>query len=301
MSEHSSIKITASYPPPKHLLRDLGISITFKGREQASLRAPVGPEVRGVDGAIRPGVLATLTDVLAGSLTIRAIYPDWIATSDLSLFSTRAFVQGTLVARGTLLRAGRTRVFIETEIFEESEGATASAKGMFSDAGIGGQGPAPIGYGIVTVARIPQEGQTMPAGLDEEAGSTLTFTAEGSGLKKPILEQIGLKVLDARAGVVEVELLDYLKNSFGALQGGTVSILAEVAGECAGQAVSSKPLLTRNLRIQYLSQGRVGPFRTRARVLYESGDSVLTRVEVVDCGDDNRLVAIALNTSAGPS
>jgi acyl-coenzyme A thioesterase PaaI-like protein len=331
------MEIAGSYPPPKHLLRDLGISLTFKGRDRAILRAPAVPEIRGADGAIGLGVLATLVDVLGGSLAVRAIYPDWIATSDLSLYSTGRAVRRNLVAAGSVLRVGRARVLIEADLYEEPEGGpgteetegrqrtdqTEGWEGMEAREGLrkngapeGARGSrekvggarteepaasregARIGYATITLARIPREGETIPVELDDEAETTFTFGGEGTGLGRSLLEEVGVRVLDGRAGIVEVALCDYLANSFRALQGGVVAILAEVAGESASRAAAGKAFVTRALQIQYLSQGRVGPFRTKTRLLHHSRASALSRVEILDMGDRERLIAVGLNTTA---
>jgi acyl-coenzyme A thioesterase PaaI-like protein len=58
------------------------------------------------------------------------------------------------------------------------------------------------------------------------------------------------------------------------------------------------PLVTQDLSIYYLSQGKVGPFITNATVIRGKSDIITTRVEVRDSGANNRLLAIGLNTAA---
>jgi len=103
--------------------------------------------------------------------------------------------------------------------------------------------------------------------------------------------------VDEVAGVVELEMSDYVLNSFRALQGGAVALLADVAGEQVARACSGNALATSDLAIHYLAQGKVGPFRTRVTVVRTISDTTLTRVEVIDTGADDRLLAIAMNTA----
>jgi uncharacterized protein (TIGR00369 family) len=92
-------------------------------------------------------------------------------------------------------------------------------------------------------------------------------------------------------------MTDYVRNSFGAIQGGIVALLADVAGQCAARAATGQPLITKDMTIHYLSQGKVGPFRTRARMLRKTSDTALTRVEVVDRGANDRLLMVGMNTA----
>ena len=91
----------------------------------------------------------------------------------------------------------------------------------------------------------------------------------------------------------EVALTDYVRNTYSALQGGLSGVLAETA--CCGiaECLLGRRPSTRDLRIRYLSQGRVGPFETETEVLRQNPKDVLARVRIVDRGAENRLVALA--------
>ncbi|MDQ2678329.1 MAG: hypothetical protein M3Y51_06255, partial [Actinomycetota bacterium] len=79
------------YPPAVHVLRDLGLEVevlderTTRGR----LAARVAGDGDGLgddrDPVVPFGVLATAVDVLGGAVCGRAIAPDWMATSVMSL------------------------------------------------------------------------------------------------------------------------------------------------------------------------------------------------------------------------
>jgi uncharacterized protein (TIGR00369 family) len=133
--------------------------------------------------------------------------------------------------------------------------------------------------------------------INEGSAELFHFADEGSGLTRPYLDEVGVRVLDEEAGVVEVNMSDYIRNSFRSLQGGIVAILADVAGQYAARTATGKPLITSDLLIYYVSQGKVGPFRTKAEVLRKKDSTALTRIEVIDSGADDRLLTVAMNTA----
>jgi acyl-coenzyme A thioesterase PaaI-like protein len=61
----------------------------------------------------------------------------------------------------------------------------------------------------------------------------------------------------------------------------------ELAAERAG---SGRPVA--DLSVRYLAPGRKGPFRAQAVLLRDSGSAALARVELLDRGQDDALVAI---------
>ncbi|MCP4567629.1 MAG: hypothetical protein GY841_08625, partial [FCB group bacterium] len=69
------------------------------------------------------------------------------------------------------------------------------------------------------------------------------------------------------------------------------------AGQLAARKATGKRLTTSDLNIHYLSQGETGPFRTRTKILRQKDSTVLTRVELIDQGADNRLLAVVMNTA----
>jgi uncharacterized protein (TIGR00369 family) len=222
------------------------------------------PEICTDRGGVHVGVVATLVDVLGASLAIRAIYPDWIATANLSIYTTRPAISGTVVASGTVIRAGQSINVIDVDISEELSSSTHPSTS--------------IGSAIMTFSRLPRRKDTIEVEADSVSG--VTFTLEGSGLSRRYLDEVGLQILDDRA-----------------IQGGIVALLADVAGQCAARAATGQRLITKDLTIHYLSQGKVGPFRTRARVLRKTSDTVLSRVEVVDRGANDRLLMVGMNTA----
>jgi uncharacterized protein (TIGR00369 family) len=273
--------ITNDYPPLHHMLRDLLISVEFPDSARCIVRAPVVPELCTDRGGVHVGVLATLMDVLGASLAIRAVYPDWIATAGLSIYTTRPATLGTIVASATVIRAGQTMNVIDVDISAESSSSTRPGTS--------------VGCAIINFSRLPRKKDTLEVKIDSV--NSTTFAIEGSGLHRHYLDEVGLQILDSRAGIVEIKMNDYIRNSFNAIQGGITALLVDIAGQCSARAITGQPLTTKDMSMHYLSQGKVGPFRTRAKVLRKTNDTALTRVEVFDTGVNDRLLMVGMNTA----
>ncbi|MBE0480114.1 MAG: PaaI family thioesterase [Dehalococcoidia bacterium] len=278
-NENWASDVTIGYPPLRHILRDLRMSVEFQG-DRCVGRVPIVPEVCTDRGGVQVGVLATLVDTAGGALAIRNIYPDWLATASLSVYMSEKTASGTLVANGGIVREGRNVVVVEVDILEENA------------AGDGRQ----TGSAVMTLVRLPRR---QDAGMiAEESAGGVTSRMPGTRLSASYLEMVRVRIVDPASGALELEMHEYIRNSFGVLHGGIVALLGDQAGEQAARAVTGKPLTTRDLTVHYLSQGKVGPFRTRARVLRATPDTVLSRVEAVDAGAGDRLVCVAMNTAA---
>ena len=275
------------YPPQHHFFRDLRLCLTFQGQGRAVMRAPVVPEILTPDGSLQVGAAAAMIDVLAGALTARAVYPDWMATASLSVHLAGRPTLDVIAATGKVIRAGRTMAITDVDIGEEggdSGGLTNS-----------------IGTGLITFSRRPGTKNSSAFDPDLEVSETVDFGIEGSGLKESFRDAAGVRVLDEAAGVVELDLCEYVRNSVRVLQGGMIAVLAEAAGEMAAGTATGKPMASKDLAIQYLSQGKKGPFRTRTRVIRTTDNTALTRVEVIDLGMEDRLIALVMNTAVANS
>ena len=92
-------------------------------------------------------------------------------------------------------------------------------------------------------------------------------TAE-SHLARPLLEELGVEVRDARARRRSTcRSSSWSRNSMGAMQGGVVATVAEVAAETALRAATGEPLVVSDLYVTYLGFGKVGPVRSTVDVL----------------------------------
>lgn len=272
-----------AYPPRDHILRDLNIVLEYRGKEGSTAGISVVPAVCSDRGTVQVGVLGTVIDLLGGILAAKAVYPDWIATAHLSLYSTERARTGTVTAVGSVVRVGRAAVVIEAEILagRTQPGGTATS----------------IGSAVATFSRLPRRDGNLDLGRDDGSHQAVTFGAEGPGPSQHLLDKASLRVLNEAAGVVELDMSEYVRNSFGALQGGMVALMADAAGQHAARTIAGKPVITADLAIHYLSQGKSGPFYTRAKVLRATEDGVLTRVEIRDRGADDLLMTVATNTA----
>jgi len=268
-----------TYPPDEHMLRDLGLWI-----ERAAGTSRVGfevvPEMHDDRGHLRAGILGILIDAAGGELAVSAARPGWVATSDLVYHVLRPVSGGVVEARPSLLRETRSTLVLEVDVACDS---------------------GPVGLATMTFARLEARGevQRMGAGRDEPRTD---FALASSRLRRPFLDAIGARLVDRDAGVVELPLSPYVGNSLGALQGGAVATLIDVAAEEAARSVSGEPMVSADLAINYLSLGRSGPIRTRTRVLRRTPSGVLVRVELRDAGAGDRLLTVGtVGTANGRS
>jgi len=269
---------TAPYPPARHVLRDLDIEMESRPDGTASAWLPVVPALASPWGGPMAGVLATLVDMVAGGLAVRAATPDWIATADLSLTLTRPPAGPEIEARGQVVRKGRTTLVVEVHLLD--------APGQ----GQPGSGP-PVALSIVSFSVLPRR-DTTPI-VDPEAFGRSRFGGAHGRLDRHIIEAIGMEVVDAPGGRVSLPLADYVRNSFGAMQGGMMALLGDAAGALAvAGALGVDAAATVDLHVAYLALGKIGPIVSTASVTacdQVRGDAT---VRLLDSGPDGRLTTV---------
>lgn len=252
------------FPPREHLGRELRLTHRMPRRGAIELTAPVVPEILDPDGTVQREVLATLLDEATGFVAVFSSLPDWASTAALALRVPFAPIEpaGTLRVEAEVVKAGKRLVFVESTV--RWDGApdrpvVALATGEF--------------------ARVGRAGHNAAMELPEpDPDAVVSMALEGSRLPVSFRRRLGVDVLDAAGGVVAAPLVDYVRNSSGILHGGVVGALAIAAVEAAsGHRVV-------DVTLQYLSPGRVGPFRTRAERLPTDGAGPLWRAEVLDAG-----------------
>jgi uncharacterized protein (TIGR00369 family) len=263
--------MSTTYPPDRHLLRDLRLSFEHVDERTSRAWMPVVPELTAGDGSARAGALATLVDVIGGGLAARAAQPDWIATADLSLHLTGAAASGSAEARGRVAHAGRTTVVIEV--------------GLFDDRG------AEIGLATMSFARLPRRVENPDLSDSMTAGPS-SMALPSSGLQASLLDEIGVEVVDAGSGIVESPVRDWSRNSLGSMQGGAVAVVVDAAAEAVSAAANAGTVVVCDLQLSYLALARVGPVRTRVEVLDARPGVVVTHVELIDTGSDDRVTTI---------
>jgi uncharacterized protein (TIGR00369 family) len=275
------------YPPTRHFLSELGMEAEVLSEASAKVRMRVTSHVVGADGGVRAGVLATLVDVVGGSAALRALSPDWLATADLTLQVLRPAVGPIVEARASVLRKGRTTLVVESLVFNVAEDG--------SDI-VGDDGTAtPVAWSTMTFAVLPASSNVSTRQVSSDLPDRWSFT--GAGLDMSVLDTLPITVIDAGQGRVSLSARQYLFNSFGAVQGGVMALLAEVAATemlDAARGSDALPVVVTDLQVVYLALGRVGPIVSRSRLLDvgsgTSGGSVV--VDLLDQGADGRLTTV---------
>lgn len=264
-----------TYPPEHHLLRDLRFTFEHDtdGRESRAWM-PVVDELCTDQGHARAGALATLVDVIGGGLAASAAAPDWIATADLTLHLARGAPAGsTVTAHGRVLRKGRTTVVMDVHLLDDRERA--------------------LGIATMSFSVLPRRDSNPTMDLVRGTGPA-TMANDDSRMRAPIPEALGIEVRDPARGELDAPITDWTRNSMGAMQGGVVAMVVELAAETALRSATGDPsLVIADLELSYLGFGRVGPIRSHVDVL--GPDSA--HVELVDVGADPRRMTLARATA----
>lgn len=260
------------YPPARHVLRDLRLTVEHHPDHTVRAWIPIDEHLATASGAPHPGALATLVDAVGGGLAAAVARPDWIATADLTLHTLGRTGTNEVRARGKVLRRGRTTVVIEVSLADEHE--------------------RPLGLATMSFAVLARrDGNPVIDPVD--AVQRTSMAVAGSGFDRPLEERAGLRVLDASAGVVELGSSDYVRNSLGAVQGGMMAMAASTAAQHALTAACGEPVETVDLQVTYLALAKVGPVRSRARVLDAAPAFGSAHVQLADAGADDRVTTLA--------
>jgi uncharacterized protein (TIGR00369 family) len=267
------------YPPAQHILRDLQLTVEHRPDGTSTGWMPVTPFICNASGSPRAGVMAILVDVVGGGLAAVAARPDWIATADLTLHLTPHPVSGEIEAVGHVVRQGRTTVVLEVSLRD--------------------RGGSSLGLATMSFAVLPRrEGNLSVDQVDRV--NRLTMAMPGSGLVAPFHDRVELTVIEAALGTIELPLSDYVVNSLGSIQGGMMAAAADAAGEQALRGACGAPVETVDMQITYLALAKVGPVRTRARVLSSTSTFGTAHVEIFDTGGADRLTTLATVVAARP-
>jgi uncharacterized protein (TIGR00369 family) len=263
-----------AYPPEHHLLRDLALDVQHHNDGSSAAWLRVVPELFDDTGAVRAGVIATMVDMIGGGLAAQAAAPNWIATADLTLHLVRSVTGGTIEATARVLRAGRTTVVIEVALRGHD---TA------------------VGTATMTFSVLPRRDDNPVITFAADTPRT-TLVLPGSGFRAPVLDALDVTVVDAAAGVVDVPVTDYSRNSLGALQGGVVAIAIDAAAEHALRAACGTPVRVADMQLTYLALVR-GTLRTTTEVVHASPSFGSALVDVVDIGGESRRTTTARVTA----
>jgi uncharacterized protein (TIGR00369 family) len=275
----------STYPPEHHVLRDLRYETERLAPGHVRGVAPVQPGVRAGDGSLRASVIAMTVDVAAAAVAIVAASPDWSATADLAYWGMRPVRTGPLVCDARLVRAGSGSIVVEVDV-ADAEGDTDLLRP-------GGHTPA--GRARLTFSRIPASASLASGRLDRTGEPTPRrgIHRPDTIMDEPLFARCGIELVDPAAGVVQCPRADYIRNSFGTINGGVIGVIAEAAAEPAARHATGEPLVARDLHVHYLAQTKVGPARTSCRVLRAGPDHALVEVRIVDEGNHNTVLALA--------
>jgi uncharacterized protein (TIGR00369 family) len=111
-----------------------------------------------------------------------------------------------------------------------------------------------------------------------------------------LLTLMGMRrVEDPEAGpCLEMDLRPEVVNPHGSLHGGLLATLIECgAAGCAVRAAGTENIVAVDLSVRFLTTVRSGPARVLARILRQGRGNLVVQADVVDMGDDRRLVATA--------
>lgn len=228
--------------------------------------APYPPICR--HGVLRAAIVAAAVDLVGSLFTREQAGTDVLFTTDLSLRMPHAGTPASLLARGRVLRSGRTGVTTGVELFA---------------------GDSLWAYGETSFARQPRAaGSAVTA-----AEIALPSVFESHPLGRPLDVEVGVEVRDAARGEVELVLRPAVLNGEGTLQGALVALLVERAAESLAEHALGAPQRIAELDLRYLSTAKIGPVRSRASFV-GTPEAGMIRVELCDVGRDERLTATAL-------
>ncbi len=280
--------VPTGYPPEHHILRDLNLETETFSESTAHARLRVNPYIVDDAGGVRIGVLAILVDAVGGALAARAVLPDWMATADLTIQSMAPALGPIVEARASVLRKGKTTLVVEAGVYCVGDSEEMS----------NGEATGPVAWATMTFAILP--GRSSMSTINFPTGAASRWAMTGGEFDQPVVDALGISVVDAAEGRLSMPVVEYLFNSFQAVQGGVMALLADVAGTTALSA-GGEPLIVSDLQVAYLALGRTGPIVTRTRVLEADGATVGggAVVELVDEGANGRLATV-VNLRAVP-
>jgi len=250
--------MTAAFP---HMfLHDIAFSYDVEGQVGMG-ELEIDEELR-IPGTrlVRPSILATVADVVAGGVANRISAPRIPLTVDLTIHTFGGVTVDVVTIVGRAVKAGRSTILTEVTFFE-----------------LGVERPVALSH--ATFLPSPNAAHEM-----EFVGSQ---PHRPSNLRGPIAEQMGIRVI--RPGITEVDRVEYVMQPTGTVQGGAQAVLAEVAAE----TLMGEPVL--DLDMRFVNAIRVGPARASAELVAAG----IARVEIRDPGNNDRLATVALAKAAG--
>lgn len=266
---------TAALHPmgPDSYLRQMGLSFrTDDGAATGTL--PFSPALWSNDGRPRLSALGALADCVAGYRAVRDFDGAWLGTSELAVHGPFRAADADVDATAELLRRRRSGAVYEV-VFHSGKSGT------------------PLAEATVTLALLSRQGERK---LPTTAGR------RPSAPCRPLTTIGELVTLeeDDEAALTRLEVTDTIRNSWGVVAGGMVTLLCECEAERAATAGAGRAQRVEGLGMHFLAPGRAGPLAARATLLSDPTATGMRylRVRVVDQGADGRLLATASATVA---
>lgn len=263
----------ATYPPEKHVLRDLCLTSYWVSEDEIRYVAPVVDALRDASGSVALGPLFAMVDMACAQRAIYEAEGDWAGTIDLSFSSGAPLLKGPIVIVARVLRVGRRLITGCCEVFDGDGSESAGAL---------------CGTATGTFNRMRRElARDDESLMTKDIGRRHSWALESSGFDRPVYEKMGLR--EREPGVIELAKSDYVTNSFGTINGGASAITSVAAAESA----AGEDFIARDLSIRYIGRADNGPVRTRSTVVRRDDGGAAVDVQLLDSGAGDALVTVA--------
>jgi uncharacterized protein (TIGR00369 family) len=200
------------------------------------------------------------------------------------------------------------RLSADPMVVAAPQAATAIVNALLDDAGPLRYSCDPLGAGLLDMWRQNDDetlfglmgGASSSSSTDEAAEAEPEAEPAGELVRAHVpnhlLTAMGMRrVEDPEAGpCLEMDLRSEVSNPHGSLHGGLMATLIECgAAGVAVRAGDSENIVAGDMLIRFLTVVRVGPARVVGRVLRIGRRQIVVQADVIDVGDDRRLVASA--------
>ena len=274
-----------------NFVADLDLTSALVNPQRCIMWAPFSDLIKAANGSVRVGVLATMIDVACSDPALANYSPDWTATQELAVQAAQPLREGPVVIDARLVRIGKKTVVTSARIFDARGETELDRLCALGDAVADPGDPAPLGADcVLTFARIPRAATRGVADYNpgEWVGQVRRRSPLHPATGEDLNRKIGIQVVAPAAGIVEVASAPYVINAIGTINGGVQAIMLETAAELLRPG-----MVATDIQIKYLSQMKAGPARTRGRVLRDAPDHSVVALELVDAGNDNKLLTLA--------
>lgn len=271
---------------------DMDIASLLVNKERCLMRAPLTDAVRSPSGVASLGMLITMVDVGASDPALAACRPDWTATQDLSMHGASWITEGPILVDNQLVRVGKKLIVVRADVYDGRGVEDFDAIEAAIDAG-----EVPLAArSLVTFARLP--GAAARDADDYNPANWVGDIRHRPWDRPPagtMYERMGLRVLDAAGGRVELDRTPYVANSIGTINGGAQAVMIETAAEAMRPGLAAS-----DMQLHFLSQVKAGPAQSRGRVVREAGDHSVVDIDLVDAGNGDQLLTMATVTLRRP-